>query len=362
MEPKTKKKTNKKFIYIIGALVLIGVVYGAIKFIHSLSHEETDDAQIEANMNSIIPRVSGYIDKIYVTDNEMVKKGDTLFTIEQKDYQVKLEQAKASLAAAESQVGVAKSSIGSSQANAVASNAQASSALGSVETAKIKLRRATDDYKRYSNLYENQSITAQQYEQALAAKQEAESQLQILQNQQKAMKSQSNAALSQTEVSKKQVSVADANVKSAQAMVDAAQLNLDYTVVTASIDGQLSTVGIQEGQFVQPGQSLFYLVNTHDKWVVANFKETQLTKMKVGQKVSIEVDAYPDHDFEGKVSNFSPATGAQFSLLPPDNATGNFVKTVQRLPVKIKFTDDNDTKKLSRLRAGMNVLVDVHLD
>ena len=360
MEP--KKKTNKKFIIIIGTLVLLGAVYGIVKFVHSLSHEETDDAQIEANMNSIIPRVSGYIKKVYVTDNQMVKKGDTLFTIESNDYRVKLEQAKASLAAAESQVGIAQSSIGSYQASAIASTAQASSALGNTETAKIKLRRATADYERYANLYKNQSITAQQYEQALAAKQEAESQLQILQDQQKAMKSQSNAANSQTEVSKKQVNVADANVKSAQAIVDAAQLNMDYTVVTAPINGQLSAVGIQEGQFVQPGQSLFYLVNSTDKWVVANFKETQLTKMKVGQKVSIEIDAYPDQDFEGTITNFSPATGAQFSLLPPDNATGNFVKTVQRLPVKIDFSQDNNKEKIARLRAGMNVLVDVHLD
>ncbi len=360
MEP--KKKTNKKFIYIIGALVLVGAAYGIIKFVHSLSHEETDDAQIVANMNSIIPRVSGYIDKIYVTDNEKIKKGDTLFTIEKNDYMVKLEQAKASLAAAESQVGIAQSSIGSYQANALASNAQVSSALGNVETAKIKLRRADDDYQRYNNLYKNKSITAQQYEQALAAKQEAESQLQILKDQQKAMKSQSNAALTQTEVSKKQVNVADAKVKSAQAMVDAAQLNVDYTVVTAPIDGQLSSVGIQAGQFVQPGQALFYLVNTQNKWIVANFKETQLTKMKVGQKVSIEIDAYPGEDFEGKITNFSPATGARFSLLPPDNATGNFVKTVQRLPVKIEFTNDNDREKLTHLRSGMNALVDVHLD
>ncbi|MAW94768.1 MULTISPECIES: HlyD family secretion protein [unclassified Leeuwenhoekiella] len=356
-----KKKTNKKFIIIISILVIVGVVYGGYKFIHSLSHEETDDAQIESNMNSIIPHVGGYIDKIYVTDNQIVKAGDTLFTIDQRDYLVQLEKAKANLAAAQSQVAVAESSIGSSQANANASYAQVSSTYGTVESAKIQLRRATDDYNRYKNLYDNKSITTQQYEQALAAKQEAEARLSTLQNQRKAAQSQSQAANSQNQVSEKQVGVAEANVKSAQARVDAAQLNLDYTVITAPIDGQLSSIEMQEGQFVQAGQALFYLVDTQNKWVVANFKETQLNDMKVGQKVSITVDAFSGEEFEGVITNFSPATGARFSLLPPDNATGNFVKTVQRLPVKIDFTDANDAEKLARLRSGMNVEIDVHL-
>ena len=138
-------------------------------------------------------------------------------------------------------------------------------------------------------------------------------------------------------------------------------MNLDYTIVTAPIDGQLSNVNLQIGQFVQPGQSLFYLVNIHDKWIVANFKETQLEKMQIGQKVGIEVDAFPSEEFEGEITAFSPATGSKFSLLPPDNATGNFVKTIQRLPVKINFTSSNDQEKLAKLLSGMNALVDVHL-
>ncbi|RNL90644.1 HlyD family secretion protein [Sinomicrobium pectinilyticum] len=356
-----KKKTNKKFVIIISVLVGIGILYGGYKIIHSFSHETTDDAQVEANMNPVIPRVEGYIKKVYVSDNETVKKGDTLFVIEDQDYRVRLEEARAGLAAAESQLAVARASIGSYQANAAASGSQVQSARGNIETAKTKLWRATNDYERYKNLYENHSITAQQYEQAQAAREEAEQQLKILQSQQKASSSQHSAAISQTEISEKQVTVAEANVQSAQANLDAALLNVGYTVVTAPIDGQLSAVDLQPGQFVRPGQSLFYLVNTNKKWVVANFKETQLNEMRIGQKVSIEVDAYPGEDFEGEVTAFSPATGARFSLLPPDNATGNFVKTVQRLPVKIDFTSNNDTEKLSRLRSGMNVLVDVHL-
>lgn len=357
-----KKKTNKKFIIIISSLVVIGLIYGGYKYLHSLSHEETDDAQIEANMSAIIPHVGGYVENVFVEDNQKVKKGDTLFIIDSRDYNVQLEKAMASLAAAESQVNVAKASIGSYKANAAASSAQVNTATQSIENAKIKLWRAENDYKRFKNLYENHSITEQQYEQALAAKQEAEKNLEILKNQQQATASQRNAAVSQTEISEKQVSVAEANLKSAQAAVDAAKLNLDYTVVTAPIDGQLSEVDIQPGQFVQPGQALFYLVNTDKKWVVANFKETQLDKMELGQKVKIDVDAYPGMDLEGTVTAFSPATGARFSLLPPDNATGNFVKTVQRVPVKINLATTNDPEKLKKLRSGMNVEVDVHLN
>ena len=356
-----KKKTNKKFIIIVSVLVFTGVVYGTYKFIHSLSHEETDDAQIEANMDPIIPHVGGYIKTIYVTDNQKVQKGDTLFVIDNRDYVIQLEQAEAKLAAAKSGLTVSQISIGSYKANTAAAEAQVNSTKSTIETAKIKLWRAKNDFERYENLYKNHSITTQQYEQALAAKQEAQQKLETLQSQQKATLSQKNAAVQQTQISKKQASVAEANVKSAQAQVDAAKLNLSYTVVTAPIDGQLSNVSIQTGQFVQPGQALFYLVNTQEKWVVANFKETQLENMEIGQKVSVTADAFPGETFQAKVSAFSPATGARFSLLPPDNATGNFVKTIQRLPVKIDFTKNNDINKLQKLRSGMNVVVDVHL-
>lgn len=356
-----KKKTNKKFIIIISTLVTIGVIYGSYKIIHSLSHEETDDAQVQANMTPIIPHVGGFIQKVNVIDNQKVKKGDTLFVIDNKDYLVKLKQAEAQLAAAKSGVSVSEASIGSYKANTATATAQVNSATSNIETAKTKLWRATNDFERYENLFKNHSITAQQYEQALAAKQEAEQQLKMLQSQQKATQSQQNAASQQTHISEEQVSVAEANVKSAQAQVDAAKLDVNYTIVTAPIDGQLSNVSLQDGQFVQSGQSLFYLVNTKEKWVVANFKETQLEKMKIGQKVTITADAYPGVKFEAEVSAFSPATGGRFSLLPPDNATGNFVKTIQRLPVKIDFTKNNDSKKLQKLRSGMNVVIDVHL-
>ncbi len=356
-----KTQTNKKFIFIFAALLLVGGSYGVYKYMHSLAHESTDDAQIEKNLNPIIPRVSGYVTKVYVKDNDFVKKGDTLFTIDNKDYLVKVEEAKAALVSAEGSYEASKADIGTAQANVSVSDANIKSAGGNIETAKIRLKRASDDFDRYANLYKNHSITKQQYEQAEAAKLEAASELRILQEQEKATSYQKNVASARTNVSNKQATVASANIKRAQAVLESAKLNLDYTVVTAAIDGQVSKIGIQPGQFLQPGQSLFYIINNSVAWVTANFKETQLNKMVVGQKVTLKVDAYPDTEFKGTVTSFSPATGARFSILPPDNATGNFVKTIQRLPIKISIDADNDVEKVKLLRPGMNVDVDVHI-
>lgn len=356
-----KKPSNKKFIFIISSLVILGAVYGIFKYLHAQAHEETDDAQIEGSMNPIIPRVAGYVSKVYIKDNQFVKKGDTLVVIDNKDFIVKVEEATAALVAAENSYEVSKADVGAAAANISISDATIQSNSGSIEAAKIRLGRATNDFERYANLYQNHSITKQQYEQALAAKQEAQKQVEILQQQRNANVHQREAVASKTNVANKQTGVASANIKRAQAVLEAAKLNLSYTVITAAIDGQVSSVDVQAGQMIQPGQSLFYIVDNTNVWVVANFKETQLNKMRVNQKVVLKVDAYPDTEFEGEVNSFSPATGARFSILPPDNATGNFVKTIQRLPVKIKLTAKNDTEKVKLLRPGMNVEVDVQV-
>lgn len=355
------KPTNKKFILIFALFIILGSIYGIYKYMHSLSHEGTDDAQIEKNMNPIIPRIAGFVTKVYVKDNDFVKKGDTLFTIDNRDYQIKVAEAEAALLGAQESFEVSKADIGTAQANVSVSDANVQSASGSIETAKIRLTRATNDFDRYNNLYKNHSITKQQFEQAEASKLEAQSQLRILQEQQKASAFQKTVAASRTNVSTKQVKVASANSNRAKAILDAAKLNLEYTTVIAAIDGQVSKIAIQPGQFLQPGQSLFYIINDTESWVIANFKETQLNKMVVGQKVTIKVDAYPDTEFKGTIASFSPATGSRFSILPPDNATGNFVKTIQRLPVKIAIDADNDKEKIKLLRPGMNVDVDVHI-
>lgn len=356
-----KKTSNKKFIIILAAVVLFGGGFGIYKYLHSQAHETTDDAQVERNLNPIIPRVGGYIDKIYVKDNQIVHAGDTLFTIQQADYAVRVEEARAALLMAEKSFEVSKADVSASQANVAISDATILSNTGTIEGSEIKLQQAKNDYERYANLYKNHSITKQQYEQALTAKLEAEKQVDVLKQQRNASSSQKQAVISKTNVASKQISVSEANIEKAKAALKAAELNLSYTVVTAAVDGQVSNIKVQEGQMINQGQSLFYIINMKDTWVVANFKETQLNKIRIGQKVEIKVDAYPDHAFEGEVESFSPATGSRFSLLPPDNATGNFVKTVQRLPVKIILSASNKAELIQMLRPGMNVDVDVHI-
>ncbi len=358
--PEAPKKKSKGFVIALIILVLVGGTFGVTKYIHSQHHEETDDAQIEANISPVIPRISGYVTEVRVKDNQKVKKGDTLIIIDNRSEQIQLEQAKAALAAAKSNLSVAEATTTYSKANVATYEANVSTADAQIEAAKITLRRATQDYDRYANLIKDHSVTQQQFDQAEAAKQSAERQLQVLTDQKNAATRQTTAANSQSNATGQQVSVANATIQQRQADLDNALLNLSYTVIVAPEDGLISKVNVQIGQLLQAGQSLFSIVLDTDPWVVANFKETQLQKMRDGQKVILHVDAYPGHDFEAKLSSFSPATGSRFALLPPDNASGNFVKVVQRLPVKIEFTGNDPLVK--NLRPGMNVDVDVHLD
>jgi membrane fusion protein (multidrug efflux system) len=357
----TAKPRSKVFPIILLLLIIGGAYFGISKYNHGKHHEETDDAQVEANISPVIPRVSGYVAEVRVKDNQRVRKGDTLLILDQRDLRLKLEQAEAALATAQSNLGVARTSTSAAQSNIAPVQASVATIDAQIGAAKINLWRASQDFDRYANLIKDHSITQQQYEQALAAKQTAEKQLQILQEQRKQAASQTTAVASQSGATASQVRVASSVIKQRQVEVDEAKLNLSYAIITAPAGGLVSKVNVQPGQFLQAGQSLFSIVLNDDLWVVANFKETQFDRMKVGQRVVVHVDAFPGHDFEAKLASFSPATGARFALLPPDNASGNFVKVVQRLPVRIEFTQQNDPL-VKQLRAGMNVDVDVHLD
>ncbi|WP_217603877.1 HlyD family secretion protein [Chitinophaga sp. GbtcB8] len=354
-------KRNMRFIIILAVLVIGGAIFGISKYVHALHHEETDNAQIDANVSPVIPRVSGYVTSIRVKDNQDVKKGDTLIVLDDRDLQIKLQQAEASLVAAQANVGVAQANTEASQVSVTTSRANVATVNAQIEAAKVEVWRASQDYDRYANLIKDHSITQQQYEQALAAKQTAERQLQVLQEQKAYAAQQTNGVASQSNATARQIAAVQAVIKEKEADVNNAKLNLSYTVITAPEAGRVSKVYVQPGQYLQAGQSLFSIVTDNSVWVVANFKETQLDKMKVGQKVSVHVDAFPEKSLDAHVSSFSPATGARFALLPPDNATGNFVKVVQRLPVKIEFDNPNDPV-VKQLRAGLNVDVDVHLD
>jgi membrane fusion protein (multidrug efflux system) len=225
----------------------------------------------------------------------------------------------------------------------------------------VTLWRATQDYDRYANLIKDRSITQQQYEQALASKQAAEKQVAILEQQKLQASQQTHVVTAQTTATAQQIDMAGATIQQRKVDVEAAKLNLSYTVVTAEEAGRVSKINVKSGQFVQAGQALFSIVHSGQVWVVANFKETQLNKMIVGQKVIIHADVFPNHAFEATLASFSPATGSTFALLPADNASGNFVKVVQRVPVRIEFSNGNDSL-INKLRPGMSVLADVHLD
>ena len=355
------KKRSKIFLIILIVMILLGTWFGITKYTHSQHHEETDDAQIEADISPVIPRVSGYAKEIRVKDNQFVHKGDTLIIIDDRDLRLKLMEAEAALFTSKSNVAASRANTKASRSGIASSRAGVSTIDAQIESAKVNLTRASQDYDRYANLIIDHSITQQQFEQAGAAKELAEKQLLILQQQKKQASSQTGVVSSQTNATAQTIEVAQSIVKQREVDVQNAKLNLSYAVITAPADGKVSKVNVQEGQLLQAGQSTFNIVHNSDLWVVANFKETQYRKMAIGQKVIVHADAFPDHDFDATLSSFSPATGARFSLLPPDNASGNFVKVVQRLPVKIEFTNHQDSL-LNRLAPGMNVNVDVHLN
>ncbi len=353
-----KKKTSKGFLVGLIIMVIAGASFGIYKYMHGQKYEETDDAQVDGNIGPIIPRISGYLAEIRVKDNQPVKAGDTLIILDDRDARIKLEQARAALIIAESNLSVAESAATASKASVATAATNEKVTEAQIDAAKVRVWRATQDYNRYANLVKDHSVTQQQYEQALAEKETAEKQLQVLQEQSRSANTQTNAVASQSNATSKQIGVANATIQQKLADVKAAELILSYTVITAPISGTVSRVTLQPGQLVQPGQSLFNVVLNNQIWVVANFKETQLNKMRIGQEVLVKVDAFPKHDFVGHVSSFSPATGSRFALLPPDNASGNFVKTVQRLPVKIEFQKSDDPL-LPQLRPGMNVIAEV---
>jgi membrane fusion protein (multidrug efflux system) len=358
VEPKRKSKV---FLVILIVMIILGGWFGISKYTWSLHHEETDDAQVEADISPVIPRISGYVNEVRVKDNILVHKGDTLLILDGRDYKLNLDRAEAALVTAKSNVDAARANTNAARSGIESSKAGVSTVDAQIAAAQIAVTRATQDYNRYANLIQDHSITQQQYEQALAAKETAEKQLQILQQQKKQASTQTNVVSSQSNASAEQIGVAESMVKQREVEVEDAKLNLSYTAITAADDGKVSKVNVQEGQFLQAGQPVFSIVHNTSVWVVANFKETQYKKMKVGQQVIVHADAFPKHDFEATLSSFSPATGAEFALLPPDNASGNFVRVVQRLPVKIEFVNKGDTL-LNRLKAGMNVSVDVHLN
>ncbi len=340
-------KSRKKILPIILMLIVIaGVGYGLTQYIYSLHHETTDDAQVDGDIFPVNARIPGYVNEIRFKENQPVSKGDTLVLIDDRDLELKMEQAKAALDNAVANVAVMKANTSTSSANVSASQS-------GIEQQKIKVWKATQDFNRYQNLLADKSITQAQFDAVRAEKEGAESALTSAQRQLDASRAQSAAT-------SEQIAVAEAQVKQKQADLDYANLQLGYSIVTSPSNGVASKKNIQVGQLVQPGQTLFAVVTDTNSYIVANFKETQLEKMKQGQKVDVKIDAFPGEKITGTVYSFSGATGARFSLLPPDNATGNFVKVIQRVPVKVKMILPEDV--VTKLRPGMSARVTVYLD
>lgn len=298
------RKTRRMIQNIVVLAVLaIGIWWICVQFIKFNVSTFTDNAQVRRHIVPVNARVQGYIKKVCVEEYSFVHKGDTLVILEDREYRLKLAEAEAELQNAVSGKTVMSSAISTTESNIGVNEA---SILGTKAEYDMLCRQ-----KRSTSLTKNEQT--------------------------------------------KKLGQQDASIKLAKARKDYAALDVSYTVITAPADGYTSKITLQEGQLVQPGQTLMSVVDENDVWVVANYKETQTAKMKPGDRVRITVDAIPGIEYVGVIEAMSNATGAQYSIVPQDNATGNFVKVEQRLPVKIRFTKENSKENIRRLRAGLNV-------
>jgi membrane fusion protein (multidrug efflux system) len=387
-------------------LVVVAVVGGL--WWHYAGRESTDDAQLDGHITQISAKVGGTVVRVAVSDNEAVPAGTVLVEIDPRDYQVAVTRAEAELAAAraaadaatvgvpiartETSSGVTSARGGVEQAQAAvataeheieAANARLASAQAVERQRRAEATRTGRDVERFKGLVAKDEIPQQQYDAAVsandaaqaaveaagAAVREAMTAVNVAQAravqaragaaQARASLRTANTAPEQVKVTRAQADVALARMQQAEAALAQAKLNLEYAVVKAPAAGIVSRKTVEVGQVVQAGQPLLALVNTENVWVTANFKETQLRDMRVGQRVSVEVDALGGKSFEGHIQSIAAATGARFSLLPPENATGNYVKVVQRVPVKIVLAPGQDPER--RLRPGMSVIPVVHL-
>jgi membrane fusion protein (multidrug efflux system) len=338
----TDKLVTQITAWIAGGIVLVLMIWG-VKSVYALyKSEETNDAQVQEYINPIISRAGGFITAIRFEENQEVHKGDTLLLIDNREYKIQEEQTDASLAHSSAQLQVLESSVQTLEKTAQVNKSQ-------IEVAKAKLWKQQLDYDRYNKLFETGSATKQQLEHIKAAYDIASSEYQAAQDGYQAALSRINDAATQR-------SVIHAESKRLLGLLDRHKLDVSYTVILAPYNGRMGRRTIDKGQMINAGEILAYIVNDEtDKWVVANFKETQVRNMKIGDTANITADAFPGQQFKGHIISLSPATGSSFSMLPPDNATGNYVKIVQRVPVRIKLTDSKSATDL--LKAGMNVNV-----
>jgi membrane fusion protein (multidrug efflux system) len=386
----SRSKFRRPIVLIPLALALVAAAVLLWRYFGS--YESTDDAQVDVHLYPVSARISGYVIKVNVNDNEYVKQGTVLVEVDARDYEVALAKAQADLANVEatakslninvpitsistaSQLMSASSDVQSATAGILAAEKQLAAAHAQVEQAEANDLKAQDDLKRYKRLVEKQNVSEQTYDQAVAAAKagtasvaaaqasEAASEQAVQQAKDRLAQAQASHRTAQTgpqqvAATNARAQAAVADVKQKRAALDQAQLNLQYTKVVAPVDGLVNKT-VVVGMNIQPGQQLLTVVPLDEVWITANFKETQLRAMKPGQRVKIEVDS-DGRTYKGHVDSIAGATGPLFSLLPPENATGNYVKIVQRIPVKIILEPGENRER--RLRPGMNVEPKVYL-
>ncbi len=337
------RRTRIVLFSVLGALAIAGLIFGVRWLVYGRYIESTDDAYLRADTVTVSPRVNGYIDQIYVIDNQFVKVGDPLVRIDLRNYQAALSQQDATVDARGADIKAAENQIAQQGATVEQARAQL---VGAEAAAKF----AGDEAERFKGLRDQGVETDERYAQAANDRNQADASV---------LGAQANVKVSQRQLEtlSSQVNQAKAQLAAAKAAASAARLNLGDTVIRASINGRIGDKTVQVGQFVQPGTRLMSVVPVQDVYLVANYKETQVRRMRVGQKATVSVDAIADGTIRGVIDSFAPGTGAQFALLPPENATGNFIKIVQRVPVRIKLMPPSDIA--ARLVPGLSVSVDV---
>ena len=347
-------KKKKIAILIFAILVVIGVITGYFYIQYKKTHIATDDAFVEGDVHTIASKVHGTVKNIYVKSNQLVKKGDILFELDPADYDVKAKEASAALNAEKAKLLEVEAKIETSKKQIAELGARANAIKGLYEVQEANLKQAEVDMKRAEGLYKEDVIPKERYEKTETS---YISSLAMVKAASEGLKYSALSVETQKSVLKQAEAermVRMSSVKEKEALLEAAKLNYDYTKIYAPADGHVTKKSIELGNQIQAGQPLMAIVSLEDVHIVANYKETQLEKIKVGQRVEIKVDTYPGKKFKGKVESIMAGTGAVFSLFPSENATGNYVKVVQRIPVKIILDKGTDTEHV--LRIGMSVV------
>jgi membrane fusion protein (multidrug efflux system) len=340
---KSEKRRNTiltilSFVFIIG-----GGIWILSLFFDFHRYETTNNAQVESYISSVTARATGHVAVIHFDSHQFIHKGDTLVVLDDEEYRIKVKQAEADLAVAEGNLHSLEQSIVTAASNQAASKDKLAGDMADLE-------KAQKDYERFKNMYADSAVTRNQYDQVVSKLQSTKAYLNA--GEKELLASKSITAQSHTNLE-----AASATVARKKADLDNALLQLSYTCIIALADGYVGERTISVGELINANQVVATLVLNQKLWVNANFKETQIEKIKQGQEVTITIDALDDKEFKGKVVGFSPATGAKFSMVEPDNSTGNFVKITQRIPVKIDF--EASAKELADVKPGMNVTVEI---